>query len=116
MNYELIHQKIIDRALIRPKIPDQYYESHHIIPKCLGGNNEISNLVFLTAKEHFIIHKLLVRIYPKEYKLAYALWAISSLKNKYTNQRINISSKEYNNLKQNMSEATKLRLKENNPC
>lgn len=35
-----------------------YYESHHIIPKCLGGIEE----VLLTAKEHFICHLLLCRM------------------------------------------------------
>lgn len=35
-----------------------YYESHHIVPKCLGGIEE----VLLTAKEHFICHLLLCRM------------------------------------------------------
>lgn len=35
-----------------------YYESHHIIPKSMGGIEE----VLLTAKEHFICHLLLCKM------------------------------------------------------
>lgn len=33
-----------------------YYESHHIVPKSLGGSNSKCNLVLLTAEEHFQCH------------------------------------------------------------
>jgi hypothetical protein len=39
-----------------------YFERHHIIPKSLGGNNSTTNLVNLTAREHFICHWLLVKM------------------------------------------------------
>ena len=38
-----------------------YVEDHHIIPRALGGNNLTSNKVWLTAREHFICHLLLVK-------------------------------------------------------
>lgn len=41
---------------------DIYGELHHIIPKSLGGSNLKSNLVKLTAREHFIVHLLLIRM------------------------------------------------------
>ena len=34
-------------------------ETHHIIPRSMGGLNNKENLVDLTAKEHFICHLLL---------------------------------------------------------
>jgi len=54
---------------IKEKKRGCYFEGHHIIPKCKGGagnsnrpkNN--SNIVLLTAREHFIAHWLLWRIY-----------------------------------------------------
>jgi hypothetical protein len=49
-----------------------YSERHHIIPKCMGGDNTPDNLCFLSAREHFIAHFLLIKIYPKEHKLIYA--------------------------------------------
>lgn len=40
-----------------------YYESHHIIPKSMGGQNNKNNLILLTPREHFIAHWLLYKIY-----------------------------------------------------
>jgi len=39
-----------------------YVEKHHILPRSLGGNNTTSNLVQLTAREHFICHALLTKM------------------------------------------------------
>jgi len=39
-----------------------YVEKHHIIPKSLGGTNDNDNIVPLTAREHFICHRLLTKI------------------------------------------------------
>lgn len=36
-----------------------YVERHHIIPKSMGGTNDSSNLVWLTAEEHLHVHLLL---------------------------------------------------------
>jgi hypothetical protein len=41
----------------------EYFENHHIVPKCKGGSNDKSNLVLLTSREHFLAHKLLWLIY-----------------------------------------------------
>jgi hypothetical protein len=46
-----------------------YFEGHHIIPKCKGGTGNSNrpknntNIVLLTAREHFLAHCLLWRIY-----------------------------------------------------
>jgi len=39
-----------------------YFESHHVIPKALGGDNSKNNLCLLTAKEHYICHLLLIKM------------------------------------------------------
>ena len=51
---------IIKRAQTqnRSRFDHIYYESHHIILRCMGGLEE----VLLTAKEHFICHLLLCRM------------------------------------------------------
>lgn len=36
------------------------FQKHHVIPSSLGGNNEKTNLVRLTPREHYICHLLLV--------------------------------------------------------
>lgn len=98
MNYQKIHDQIIERAKTRKL--QGYKERHHIIPKCLGGTNDDDNLVDLTAREHFIIHKLLYFIYPDNDKLffAYRMMALqtSSLTNKRTYL---VSSHEFERLR-----------------
>ena len=98
MNYEKIYNQIILRAKSREL--NCYVERHHIIPKCMGGTNDKDNLVKLTAKEHFICHKLLCEIHPTNDKLKYALWSMSNQKNLLTQKRdYNVGSKEYERLK-----------------
>ena len=64
--------------LLKTKITHTIWicEEHHIIPRCLGGSDDKSNLVKLTAKEHFICHLLLTKIYKKGsleyYKMCHA--------------------------------------------
>lgn len=55
--YSHAYFKIIDRAKSRSIIG--YKETHHIVPRSLGGDNSSDNLVDLTAKEHYIVHLLL---------------------------------------------------------
>lgn len=57
-----------------------YYERHHITPKSLGGQDISTNLVSLTAREHFVCHWLLTKMVsgePKK-KMAYALWRMAN--------------------------------------
>lgn len=50
--------KIVENAKVR-SVPICYTERHHILPRCLGGSNNIENIVRLTAREHYICHHLL---------------------------------------------------------
>jgi len=51
-----------------------YTESHHIIPRCVGGMDTPDNLVNLPAKAHYLAHWMLHKMYPDEPKLARAFW------------------------------------------
>jgi hypothetical protein len=102
MNYQRIHDAIIERAKTRKL--EGYKERHHIIPRCIGGTNDLENLVNLTAKEHFIIHLLLAEIYniPK-------LWrAVNMLANWGR-----ATSRQYQHIKENLkhSEYTKEKMR-----
>jgi len=67
--YSRTYWRLIDVARSRPE-PDRskagraaaYFEEHHIIPKALGGVDDKSNLVFFTAREHFVAHLLLPKM------------------------------------------------------
>ena len=101
MNYQLIHNQIIKKA--KQRISEGYTEKHHIIPKCLGGTDSEENIVKLTAKEHFIVHKLLVEIYPFENGLRLAVWMMANVKLEHRDYRI--GAREYQRLKENFSVA-----------
>jgi len=49
-----------------------YTERHHIVPRCIGGNNAVENIVKLTAEEHYVAHQLLVKMYPFHIGLKWA--------------------------------------------
>jgi hypothetical protein len=114
MDYKKIYNQIIDRAQTDTRIKNYnvYYERHHIVPKCLGGTDDKDNLVLLTAREHFLCHWLLVRIYPDNNKLAYALWGMCN-QNK-TGNRYKPSSRTYEEAKKLQSNLTSAHFKKVN--
>lgn len=63
MNYAKIYDDLIEHRKMLPKIAGEYYEKHHIIPRCKGGTNKKDNLIFLTAEDHFVAHLLLAKAY-----------------------------------------------------
>lgn len=84
MNYLLQYNQLIEtrKILNRVKGSGVYYESHHVLPKWMGGSNDKSNLVLLTAKEHFIAHMLLWKHYrDRSSALAFHKMAKSNNKN-----------------------------------
>ena len=86
-----------------------YFEKHHIVPKSLGGSNDISNLVKLTPKEHFVCHLLLVRMTEGAYKtkMRYAAWMLSK-NNPYQN-RVKITGRRFQILREQLILANKER-------
>lgn len=70
MNYQRLYNVLIERAQNRKLVG--YYEKHHIVPRCMGGSDVEENIVRLTPEEHFLVHQLLVKIYPENSKLIFA--------------------------------------------
>lgn len=103
MNYKNIYDALIKKAKLsnRRKTDNVYYEKHHIIPKCIGGLDTKDNLILLTAREHFLAHKLLCEIYPDNHKLKYALWMmlICSGGNQSRDYITNISAREFERIR-----------------
>jgi hypothetical protein len=71
MDYKKHYNLLMLKASKREKL-NVYQEEHHVIPRCLGGSDDQSNLVLLTPEEHFIAHKLLAKIYPDNIRILYA--------------------------------------------
>jgi len=109
---EFIHNKylqwynrIIANAQKRLIGDDVYTESHHIIPRSLGGNNAKSNIVDLLAREHFVCHLLLTKftVGDQKRKMDHAAFMLTvSSKNQ---QRYKITSRQYQILRENYSAA-----------
>lgn len=88
MNYTRIYASIVLRAQseraerLALKKKGKYFEDHHIVPRSLGGKDVLPNMALLTAREHFICHWLLVKMYPintVEYsKMIFALWMMNA--------------------------------------
>tara|TARA_R100001480_G_scaffold29376_3_gene39905 strand:+ start:38 stop:847 length:810 start_codon:yes stop_codon:yes gene_type:complete len=110
MNHKKIHDLIIKRA--KERTLEGYSEKHHIIPKCLGGTDDQDNLVHLTAREHFIIHKLLCEIYPNESKLHWAAFMMATARGKHMDNRdYRIGSREYERLRESLEISDETRRK-----
>lgn len=92
--YTRWYYNIIDRA--RARNLDDYTETHHVIPKSLGGSNAPDNLVNLSAREHYICHLLLVRMTAGQayQKMLYAYMIMSGRK-VYRARRYQLFRKEY---------------------
>lgn len=76
MDYRAIYDRLIERA--KARTIEGYSERHHIVPRCLGGTNAKSNLVRLTAEEHYVAHQLLVKIHPDHFGLLGAATMMAS--------------------------------------
>lgn len=117
MNYEKIYNQLITKARFedRKKIKGGlYYEAHHIIPKCMGGEGKAKdinhpNIILLTAKEHYIAHLLLHTIYPDDKKLRYALWAM--INGMGTKRRYKSSARIYESLRKKLTHSQETREK-----
>lgn len=83
--YTKLYYRIVSNATIRLNIDEtRYYETHHIIPKCMDGGNKTENLVLLTFQEHVICHWCLTKMVSNSYykmKLLHAFSAMAIDKN-----------------------------------
>lgn len=106
MNYQKIYNSIIERAKSqnRQKNKGIYYEEHHILPRGMGGSEQKENKVLLTAKEHYIAHILICKIYPHNKKMLYAIWRLVNSNGK---QGHKINASEYQRLKEKIIELRK---------
>lgn len=74
MNYLRQYDLLVESRLSLGRVKSKgcCLESHHIIPRCMGGQD--GRMVLLTSKEHYIAHHLLHRAYPKDRGLSLAFW------------------------------------------
>ncbi len=110
--YTQAYFAIIERAQNRSL--EGYQELHHVIPKSLGGEDCESNLVSLTAKEHFICHLLLTKM-TNSWKLKQALYLMTVGNQHQVDRQIKLSSSLERYIKRMNSEGISLRMIGNTP-
>ena len=74
---------------------NEYYERHHIIPRCMGGGNDSDNLIDLFAREHYKAHRLLALENPEHNGLQYAWFNMCNIKGNNMQRRYMVSAREY---------------------
>lgn len=95
-----------------------YTETHHILPKSLGGNDLPFNLVKLTAREHFICHWLLTKITTGEdrYKMLNALRMMRAEKPGQERYKSRITARVYEAIKEEYAQLHSIKVSgANNP-
>lgn len=109
MDYHKLYNNIINNA--KSKNYDGYTETHHIIPRSVGGTDDKSNLVKLSAREHFLCHYILTKMYePKTapyYKMLNAF--IMMMHCKTAEQQRYITSRKYAGLRQEYAKARSIK-------
>jgi hypothetical protein len=108
--YEKWYKDITDRGQTR--ITDERTESHHIVPKCLGGADDKSNLTNVTLREHFLCHWLLTKIYygKERHQLLKALWMMKAENQNQTRYHTKITSRVYATLKEEYSKLQSIKV------
>jgi len=119
MDYKKIYNNLMSSRLSDKsgrkisKKQGEYYERHHIIPISLGGNKSYAigsnNIVLLTAREHYIAHRLLWLIHRTR-EMGFAFHKMVFSKN--AKQKRIFDSRTYESAKKAFSECQR---GENNP-
>jgi hypothetical protein len=107
MDYQKVYKSLCKRAKdeIENRIEYKnnkirYYEIHHILPVCMGGEGKKhewyhDNIVLLTAREHFLAHWLLSRIHTNDSKIQYAFWMMATTNRSEGRESYKPSSRAY---------------------
>jgi hypothetical protein len=95
--YSKVYFSTIEKAKQRGWKKARGRERHHIIPQSLGGSNEKSNLVYLSCREHFLCHWLLVRMTEGEnyHKMRYALMGMRAENEHHVRYKTRFTARVY---------------------
>ena len=71
---EKAYELFIDQCRKKQYSDDTFLQNHHIIPKHMGGTNDLSNLILISTRDHAIAHWLLWKLNDSKYdEIAYKL-------------------------------------------
>jgi len=105
VNYQQLYVNLLKTHGTKDK-PEEYSERHHILPKSLGGTDDSDNLIYVSARVHFIAHWLLYKIHNCE-KTARAFYGMCDSGRKPERQ---ITSVQYEHAKKAFSKYNHMKL------
>jgi len=114
--YTKWYNQIIQRA--QGRVLEAPYERHHIRPRSLGGTDAKENIAFITPREHFICHWLLVKMTTGEehYKMLNALRMMRAENPGQKRYHTKITARVYEHLKKEYARLQSEKVSgENNP-
>lgn len=109
--YGIWYNNLIVKAKNRTLPKDCYVEVHHIVPKSFTSDDSPTNLVRLTAREHYIAHLLLWKmqfVAPYHKKMNYALNCMMNKLSKTNRRTYKINSRLYQSMRIEYSELMKI--------
>lgn len=101
MTYSAVYCALIEKRRQHSLQDDVYGEVHHIIPKSEGGDDSKENLVRLSAREHYVAHLLLAKIYD-DYKM-YSALVYMRCGNKFVKRNFKFNSRLYKKMREEFS-------------
>lgn len=82
MDYKRIYAEFIKDRREKESTLTGYVERHHIVPRCLGGDDDPDNLVNLAPEDHYFAHLLLAKIHGGSLWAPVRIMAAAALKQK----------------------------------
>jgi len=101
LHYLNRYLSLISYAINNPQ-STKYDEQHHILPESMGGSNNVTNLVMLTARQHYLAHWMLWKAY-KSKEMTSAFFSMSNQSNPHQSRKRRITSKTYEQLRKEFS-------------
>ncbi len=98
---------IIKKYQMQEKDPSVYMENHHIVPRCLGGVDDQSNMVFLPPKAHLVCHWLLTKM-SDDHRIKFAAFRMAHINPRQAG-RYKVSARVYESLKLLNVDASRVR-------
>lgn len=112
MDYRKHYDSLMKKARERDWRLLPYFERHHIVPRSEGGGNEDTNLIKLTAREHFLAHWFLYREDPSIKSRVFSFWRMCNGRGSTPPEHwLTISSRCYEEARKAHSEAISKALK-----
>jgi len=77
---------------------DLICEKHHILPRSMGGGDDMNNIIRLTPRQHYLAHWMLYKAYQSR-EMTAAFFSMSNQSNQHQHRRQYQSSKIYEQLR-----------------